>query len=495
MSSSYILKAADIYKAYAGRMIFKIGLLQVGLGEKIGVVGSNGAGKSTLLAAIMGDVPLDGGHIDVRGGMTIIRQAQDEDALRTAQNRVSERRGHRNFTAPSLTERPSGGELTRAAIAEALSAEPDILLADEPTTNLDMDGVSELKDMLVSFGGALLLVSHDRELLDAVCGKIWEIEDGELRVFPGNYSAWLLQKERERGFELSEYEKSRKEERRLREAARKAKERSPRVLRSPSRMSGSEARINPGKGLAAQSAVNAGARAIAKRADMVERKSRPPDLPEIKMALGASRPVVSGAAIRASGLSAMFGENLILGGASFEVTSGKRTVLLGPNGSGKTTLLRMIRRGDPSVKIAPSARVGFFAQGYEDLDLSRTVLENARRRSVMQEHEARIILACLGIKGDAVNKKCESLSGGERAKAAFASLFASELNTLLLDEPTNHIDLYTASALEELLMAWKGTLLLVTHDLRLARKAGDRLLIIENKRVKTFEGTLDEYQA
>jgi macrolide transport system ATP-binding/permease protein len=226
---------------------------------------------------------------------------------------------------------------------------------------------------------------------------------------------------------------------------------------------------------------------------MLEKKDRPPDLPEIKMALGGTR-VDANAVIRVSGFSVSFGGRTILDDVQFEVSAGKRTVLLGPNGSGKTSLLALIERGAPQIKIAPGARIGYFNQNHESVDASRTILENARGSSDLPEHEVRTILARLGIKGDAVRKKCGVLSGGERAKVAFAALFASNLNTLVLDEPTNHIDLYTAEALEGLLSVWEGTILLVTHDRRLAEKVGDRLLVIENKKIKTFEGTLEEYE-
>jgi macrolide transport system ATP-binding/permease protein len=366
---------------------------------------------------------------------------------------------------------------------------------DEPTTNLDEDGVKELRQALSSFNGALVLVSHDRELLDVVCRKICELENGSLRTFPGNYSDWRRQKELERGFALFEYETYRQEKKRLADAARKVSARAGRAGRPPSRMSASEARVNPGKGLKAQGVLKANAKVISRRADMLEKKERPPDLPEIKMALGVSTPVASDSEIRASELTVAFAGRTLLDRVDFEVRTAKRTVLIGPNGSGKTTLLDMIIRGEPPIKVAPGASVGYFSQAHEYVDRSGTVLENAMKGSDLPEHVVRAILARLEIKGDDALKKCGSLSGGERAKAAFAALFASNLNTLILDEPTNHIDLYTTEALEDLLASWKGTLLLVTHDRRLAEKIGERLLIIEDRKIKTFEGSLLDYES
>ncbi|MDR0616280.1 MAG: ATP-binding cassette domain-containing protein [Synergistaceae bacterium] len=488
-----MLRAVKLQKSYGDRVILDVDSLALYGGSKIGLVGQNGAGKSTLLSILAGDIEPDGGAIDRRGIISVIRQDFDTRLLCGGGAVPSKERFGRSLSLRPLSERPSGGELTRAAIDAAFAARPDILFADEPTTNLDMEGIESLQRELLAFSGALVLVSHDRSLLDAVCGDIWEIEAGRVRSFPGNYSAWIVQRARERDFAAFEYEEYRREEKRLREAARKANERSKRCLKPPSRMSPSEARIDPGKGERGQTAVRASAKAISKRASMLEKKERPSSLPEIKMALGISSLVASHAVIRASGLSVAFGGRVILEDAAFEVRTGKRTVLLGPNGSGKTTLLDMIAKGDPRVKIAPGAKIGYFGQSHETVDLSRTILENARKNSDLPEHEVRTILARLWLKGGAVHKKCALLSGGERAKVVFAALFASRLNTLVLDEPTNHIDLYAAEALEDLLMAWKGTLLLVTHDRRLAERVGDRLLMISRQRIKTFEGPLSSF--
>ncbi|MDR1966105.1 MAG: ATP-binding cassette domain-containing protein [Synergistaceae bacterium] len=486
----YLLKAANVKKTYGDRVILDIGAIELHAGQKIGLTGANGAGKSTLLSILAGISAPDEGTVDIRGLVAVIRQ--DADAGHFGKG-GGFRAGAPRFADIELSARPSGGELTRKAICAALSVKPDILLADEPTTNLDMDGIESLQRELAAYRGGLILVSHDRALLDGVCGAIWEIEEGRLRAFPGNYSAWTAQKARERDFASFEYEKGRNEERRLREAARKLKERAMRVTKPPSRMSASEARINPDKGQVGQAAVRARAKAIMKRAQMVEQKERPPDLPEIKMELGCKFPLRSDCAIRASGLSVSFGGASILEDASFEITSGKRTVMLGPNGSGKTTVIRMIESRSGQIKISPQARIGFFKQGHESLDFSKSALENVRPMSSKPESELRTILARLGIARDGVHKKCGVMSGGERAKVVFAQLFASDLNTIILDEPTNHLDAYTSGALEELIASWRGAMLLVTHDRMLAMRAADRLLVIEGKKIRTREGTFREY--
>jgi macrolide transport system ATP-binding/permease protein len=488
-NTSYLISASNISKIYGDRTIFKIDSLRVNRRDRIGLVGANGSGKSTLLAALAGELEPDEGSVDSRGSSALVRQTQDADALRRGGPDVF---GRRVFEFAALSDGPSGGELSRAALSAAFASGPDVLLADEPTTNLDWDGIERLRGALSSFRGALVLVSHDRSLLDDLCRTIWELENGTLRTFPGNYSDFRVQKERERDFAYSEYEANRREKRRLAEAARKVLERQFKVLKAPSRMSASEARIDPGKGIKAQAALHSRAKALEKRASMVGNAERPTDLPEIRMALGASSKLASDTAIRCSGLSVSFGGRIIFGDADFEVRANMRTILLGPNGSGKSTLIKLVENGHESIKTAPGARIGYFSQNHETVDMSRTALQNARQFSERPEHEVRTILARLEIKGDAVHKKCSLMSGGERAKVAFAALFASDFNTLVMDEPTNHIDLYTAEALENLLCAWKGTLLVATHDRRLAETAGDRLLFIEDAKIRTFEGRMSE---
>ncbi|MDR1916872.1 MAG: ATP-binding cassette domain-containing protein [Synergistaceae bacterium] len=494
----YLLKAVNIKLSYGDRTIIDIDSLELHLGQKIGLVGQNGAGKSTLLGILSGSLIPDEGTVDARASIALIHQDDltklTGKSTATSQKFEDAPRAHLGqFKRENLSIRPSGGEIVRDKIALALSSGADILLADEPTTNLDSDGIEKLERELINFKGALVLVSHDRTLLERVCGSIWEIEGGHIRAFPGNYSAWRAQKTREREFSRSEYEKYRGEERRLREAARRVNAHSERAAHAPSRMSRSEAGINPGKGQKGQAKIRAQARAIQKRADMLERKERPLDLPEIRMALGSSEGVASPSVIRISGLTLAFGERVIFDGVDCEVTTGKHTLLIGPNGSGKTTLLEMILKGSDCVKTAPGARIGYFSQNHEALDLNASALSNANALSSLGEHEVRTILARLEIKGDDVHKKCGVLSGGERAKVMFARLMASDLNTLILDEPSNHIDLYTAEGLQYLLNSWRGTLLLVTHDRRLMKNIGDRILIIEDKKIRTFEGGFDEY--
>lgn len=496
MSVKQFLNAANLIKSYGERRIFEISSLSLFDGQRVGLVGGNGAGKSTLISVLAGIAEPDEGRIVRTGRVAVICQ----DGAYIPADQIDFSRGAKlagifETERGERSQKPSGGERTRMAIAKALASEPDLLFADEPTTNLDMDGIVKLQSALLACPGALVLVSHDRELLNTVCTEIWELEAGALRVFPGNFSAWLEQKARERDFAQFEYDRYRSEKKRLITSARKMSERAERMRRTPKGMSLSEARLCGPKGtaIAAAGGVSAKAKSALSRAEMLEVKERPRDLPEVKMALGCEEPVASRAAVRVEGFRAAFGDRVVLRGASFELLTGKRTVMLGRNGSGKTTILDGIFSRAAGVTIAPSARVMYFNQNFEALSPEMTALQNARSLSNLPESEVRTILARLGFKKDDVHKKFSVLSGGERAKVAFARLFASNLNVLLLDEPTNHIDIYTSEELENLLSLWRGTLLVATHDRRLARKLAQRLLFVEDGEVRTYEGTWEEY--
>ena len=476
----YLLQARDLKKSFGVRTLFSVDKLEVHDGDRIGLVGANGAGKSTLLNILFGGEPADEGTIDRRCPIALVRQSGEAEG-------EGDGRTLREW-AVADGARKSGGERTRAALAAAFSRGDPLLFADEPTTNLDLDGIETLQKQLRGYRGAVVLVSHDRALLDRVCTAIWAVEEGTVRVFPGGYSAWIAERDRERAFRQFEYDQYRAEKARLLAEARDLREAARGMRKMPRRMGLSEARLHKGTASIPQGTVEARAKALSRRAERLEARERPGDLPEVRMALGAAHPVTAKTAARVEGLTVRYGPRTVLKDASFSLPTGSRTVMLGPNGTGKTTLLEHLMRDGECARFAEGVKPGYFSQNHEVLDPQKTVLENARADSPLEEHEVRTILANLGIAGDDVHKIAGTLSGGERAKAVFARLLASDCNLLVLDEPTNHIDLYTAEALESLLRKWKGTLLVVTHDRRLAEQVAERLLFVEQGGVSAFEG-------
>ncbi len=453
-----------------GRELFAIERFEMRAGEKIGLVGVNGAGKTTLMDVIAGEREPDEGQIRRLCPIARVRQIRDagkEEAMDAAlQGR---------FKAPEDAPHLSGGERARREIAAALSRNAQLLLLDEPTNDLDIEGIQALEDALARFDGALLLVSHDRALLERVCSSIAEIENGRFRRFPGKFSAFSEQKKRERELEAFEFEQYRDAKKRLEGAVNAAEHRAGGMTRPPSRMSNSEWQLHKNKARAQQGKVSDHAKMIRARLEMLEEKDRPDNEPDIRMLLPEPPPIVSREAVRAERLTLGFGGTPLIEHVSFTLPCGSKTALIGPNGSGKTTLLRAIRDGAPGVALAPGVKIGVFDQSHASLDMTKTALENVEAGSGTRP---RLLLARLGMRDDDVFKPAAVLSGGERAKVLMARLMCSEINLLLMDEPTNHIDLYTLPALEEMLCAWKGTLLVVTHDRAFVKTVAQRVLMI-----------------
>lgn len=481
-----MLSGRNILKNYGVRQLFAIEKLEIADGDRIGLVGANGAGKSTLLKVLSGEEIPDEGVIERPSAIGVIKQMEEtqgvSDPWRMSQLMVDEAQCH------------SGGERTRRAIARALSMGAPLLLADEPTTNLDLAGIEAVEKLLMDYPGALVLVSHDHLLLDKLCKKIWALEEGKLRIFEGNYSAWLRQRALERDFAEFEYQQYRAEETRLQKSIAQVKNEAVHMGHLPRRMSSSEWLLYKNIAATQQQHVQSRGKAIQKRLERLPKKEKPSQLPEIAMVLGQAVLVRAKYALQVKDLTVAYGGRKVLDGVSFALPTGKRSVMLGANGAGKTTIIREILSGNPACQIANGVKVGYFAQGHEQLDEEKTALANARSQSGLPEHEVRSILINLGLKSEDLFKKVSLLSGGESAKVAFALLLASDSHLLILDEPTNHLDQPTTEALEALLLKWGGTLLVITHDRHLVQKIAQRLLFVDEGKVRTFEGNWPAYE-
>ena len=491
-----ILEANDIQISFGDRRLLDLDRLAVYDGDRIGLIGENGAGKTTLLRLLSGELQPEAGQVRRLAPVAMIRQQGNADAGDDAETRA-------RFQAQAAREGLSGGEMTRNRIAGALSARAGLLLADEPTTDLDREGLALLRKTLTGFTGAVLLVSHDRALLRAVCDRIWYLEDGKITVFPGGYDDFMAERTRQRERAAFEYGQYKTEVKRLKEAAQRMTEWASSVKKAPSRMGNSEARLHTHEYTNAVLMLSSAKRKIQNRMERLEVKEKPRTLPIITMKLGVTHPVEAKNVLEFRCAYLQAGRKTLLRDASFVLPTGSRTALIGPNGCGKTTLLRTLSglAGDSvqfrgSARFNPAARTGWFDQHHEStLNLDGSVLENVMRESVHPEHFARTVMACLGIRGDDVFKPLNLLSGGERAKTALGKLLLMDCNTLLLDEPTNHLDLFTMEELEKLLSGYGGTLLFVSHDEEFIRKTATRIVTFENGALKTFEGGWEEMNA
>ena len=469
-----ILQAKNLWKEYGDRRLLTIDHLVIEEGDRIGLIGPNGAGKSTLLGILAGRIPPDAGQVNRLCPIAEIRQTGEADGEWDGQ--------YASQLGIGKWEAKSGGERTRAAIAAAFSQHAPLLFADEPTTSLDMGGVRKLEGMLAGYRGAVLMVSHDRALLDAVCTSIWELEEGKVRVFAGNYSQWREQKEREREYAAFEYTQYQREKKRLTGLAEELGRQSRAMKKPPKRMGSSEWMLYKGTAAIQQGHVQSRRRAVQSRLEHLEEKEKPAELPHVSMKLPAKSRIRAPFAATVRDLTVAYGEREILSQVHFQVESGKRTFLVGDNGAGKTTLIRAIAEKRAGISLPGEVTMGYFSQDLDTLRPERTVLENVLEDAALPQHICRAVLANLYMSREDMGKKVSVLSGGERVKTALAKVLVSGCNFLILDEPANHMDIYTLEGLERLLADYDGTLLAISHDRAFVSRLADRIFLLKGGR-------------
>ena len=488
-----LLEADRLQKTYGDRTVLDIDSIRIYDGERIALIGENGAGKSTLLSILAGETDPDRGFVRRHCSLAVIHQS-GEARLDGSARMASQ------FRAPEKRDGLSGGEMTRRRIAEALSADASLLFADEPTTDLDAGGVERLTRMLLSWTGALVLISHDRDLLDAICTRVLHLEDGRITDFPGNYSDYRAELKRRRDFQQFEYDQYRSEQARLKALAQQKAEWAASVRKAPKRMGNSEARLHTHEYTNSVLHLSAAKKTVEDRLNRLEKKERPRDLPSVRMTLGTGQLIEAKTALSAKIDLLRAGSKTLITDSRFVLPTGSKTAVLGDNGSGKTTLLRVLRSQAAQhtqfsgiIRTNPGIRMGWFDQDHaQSLAFDASALANAMEHSSLPESEIRTVLARLRLCGNSVFKPVRVLSGGERAKLALAKLLVSDYNLLLLDEPTNHLDVFTMEALEELLKGYGGTLLIVSHDRRFVSSVATRVLTLENGSLSTFEGTFSQ---
>jgi ATP-binding cassette, subfamily F, member 3 len=515
-----MLKLSHLSLRRGARLLLREVDLTLHAGQKVGLVGANGAGKSTLFAAVRGELAPDAGELSlpswtviahvaqetaatdrpaldhVMDGDAELRQLQAEllaaesqgDGMRqaellgrldaigahAAQSRAARLLhglgfGDEQMRSPVATF--SGGWRMRLNLAQALMCRSDLLLLDEPTNHLDLDAVLWLEEWLRAYSGTLLLVSHDRDFLDAVVHHILLLERQTLRLYAGNYSDFEVQRAQELTLQQAAYERQQREVVHIRRFVDRFRAKATKARQAQSRLK-ALARME----LIAPAHVDSPFQISFPQPD----KLPSPLLRLERAAVGYDgRPVVSNA-----GLS---------------ILPGDRIALLGPNGAGKSTLVRLLAgdfaplagRRDAS----PDLRVGYFAQHQiEQLDLDATPLVHLRRLdSRTPEQAMRDFLGGFGFSGDAALAPVAPLSGGEKARLVLALLVYQRPNLLLLDEPTNHLDLEMRHALSLALQDFDGAVVLVSHDRHLVRTTADTLLLVYGGALRTFEGDLEDY--
>jgi len=498
-----LLEARNLIQHHGDRLLLDIPILQVFEGDRIGLVGINGAGKSTLLDILSGLRMADSGIIRRLAPISYARQFGDGTNSAGLDAQLASE-FHADLSAHPLM---SGGERTRRRVAMALSANTPILFMDEPTSNLDLDGILRLENNLSARSGAMLLISHDRALMDALCNRVWELENATLTPYAGGYSEYLRQREARRQRVLFEYGQYLSERGRLTESIREKGAKAGGMKKAPSRMGNSEARLHKRETTQVQGKLFRSMHALETRLDKLEQKDRPEDLPDIRMDFTKTNPPTARMVMTCSDFrlevrqDAGGSTRLLAGHVNLELRNGSRTVFLGGNGTGKTTFIRTLidvwsgslelPRECGQLRIAPRVKIGYFSQDLDVLDPNRTLLQNVMDSSVQSESTVRTILARLLFRRDEVHKTVSVLSGGERVKVALARILASDANVIILDEPTNYLDAYSMEALQILLAHYEGTLLLVSHDRQFAKDLADRFWVFKGHEILQFEGGWD----
>ncbi len=473
------------------RQLLDIPELAILEGDHIGVVGENGCGKTTLLDLIAGVRQPESGWVERRCPLAYCRQLEAADPVQMTGPLTA-------LGAGPLARQAgrSGGEETRVKLAAALEEGAPLLLCDEPTANLDERGQAEIRRRLAEVR-TLLLVSHDRALLDALCDTIWEVRDGRVRVYPGNYAAYRRQRAQEEERAQQQWEAYTGERARLLAAARQVSRRADGVKKAPSRMGNSEARLHKREATQKSAKIARRKKVLEGRVERMERVEKPFEADGIALRIDPA-PLRARTALAAENLAVGYAGVPLFEGASFTLPTGSKTALIGPNGAGKTTLLRTLA-GEMAplaggCRLSPQAKLGFLRQGFEQLDEGRTVLENALEGALQSPTLVRTVLGRLLFRGEAVNKPLAVLSGGERMKVALCKLLVGGCNLLFLDEPTNYLDLPAVEALQSLLRGYTGTLLLVSHDEVFVEGVADRLLWVGEDGLTAFAGGLADWR-
>ena len=377
-----------------------------------------------------------------------------------------------DFTMP--TAKLSGGQRSKLILAKLLLSKADFLLLDEPTNHLDIKAVEWLEGFLKDFNGACLIVSHDRYFLDKITTKTVEIENKKCRSYIGNYSEFLVKKAAEQKAIEEKYENDMKEIARLE------------GIIEQQRQWNREKNIKT-------------AESKEKVVERIKAQLVVPDSKVARIRFDFTPKCVSGDdVLSVSNLKKSFGDKTIFSNTSFEVKKGERVFLLGDNGCGKTTLLKVLMKDyapdDGTFKFGSNVFTGYFDQVQAKLDLTKTAIEEVWSSfPSMSETSVRSALAAFLFKGDEVYKNLSDCSGGERARIALLKLMLGKFNFLLLDEPTNHLDAFSREELENTLLDYSGTMLIVSHDRYFINKLSSRILELTPTGVNEYLGNYDEY--
>jgi macrolide transport system ATP-binding/permease protein len=479
------IELENIEVSFLDRLVLEIPRLAVHQFDRIGIVGKNGAGKSTLLKLMAGQITPDKGQVKRFADFAYFDQLSKPVEIEVDYELLGK------LSIPQTeVKNLSGGEQTRLKLAEIFSTYHEGLLIDEPTTHLDEAGVQFFIDELRYYYGALVLVSHDRYVLDELVTKIWEVEDGRVTEYTGNYSDYVAQKEIARNRQLKDHEEYLKEKTRLLKAAEEKMKKAEKITQSNKRMSKKETKAKANKMFmtkskdTSQKAVQRAAKAIEQRVEQLEAVEAPKKEQTLYFPQPTALKLHNKFPIMADRLTLKAGNKTLLKEASFQFPLGSTIAITGNNGSGKTTLLRHILKQGEGIIISPKAVIGSYEQMGYYFEKDETVMAYMKERSDYDESKIRAVLHAMNFTGNDLRKYVRELSGGEAIRLVLCQLFLGRYNVLVLDEPTNFLDVFCIEALERFLKGYEGTVILVSHDRMFIDRIADYIYVIEKQQLK-----------
>ncbi|BCJ96017.1 ABC transporter ATP-binding protein [Anaerocolumna cellulosilytica] len=526
----------NLKKYYGASKIFENISFELKTGERLGLIGQNGCGKTTLMKVLMGAEDYQEGEINIRKGakmgylnqvpvydndvkvIDVIRMAFDQVyelryKMSTLEKQLESLQGaaltkalndYSNYMQQyeleggyeletkigKITEglkiieamkemyfnQLSGGEKTRVILAKILLEEPQILLLDEPTNHLDLGAIAWLEEFLKEYKGSVIIISHDRYFLDSVVDKIVELSLSKASIYTGNYSYYVMEKERR---VLEEYRNYLNQQKKIEQMENQIKR-----YRIWGEMRDSEKMFKRAKELERR----------LEKVDVLDK----PVLDSRKVKFSAEMKNRSGKIVlKAENISKAFEEKKLFNDINFTLFYQDSACILGSNGCGKTTFLKIalgeLLPDTGVIKLGAQVKIGYLPQQIQYLDEEQTILEYFAGLHNITYEAARGQLARVLFFKDDVNKKIKYLSGGEKSRLKLCSLTFEKVNFMILDEPTNHLDIDSREVLEEMLLEYEGTLLFVSHDRYFINKVADRMIEIKEQAMKIYQGDYNYY--
>ncbi|MBQ8527621.1 MAG: ABC-F family ATP-binding cassette domain-containing protein [Lachnospiraceae bacterium] len=528
-----ILSCQNLSKTFVDHTVIRQASFQVEDTDKVAIVGINGAGKSTLLKMIVGELSPDTGNVafakdktygylaqqdgsessntiyeellsvkqelvnleeDLRQLEFDMKHASDselEDLMKlyTSKTHAFESKdGYKyrseligvlkglGFAEEEFSKQIStlsGGQKTRVSLAKLLLLSPDLIILDEPTNHLDISSINWLENYLRTYKGAVIIVSHDRYFLDRIVNKVLSIENGDSRMYLGNYSAFAEKSAEIRNAQMKAYLKQQDEIRRQQQVIDKLKSfnREKSIKRAESRE---------------------------KMLDKMDILDKPMELRDDMRFTLTPRITSGNDVLSVSGLSKSFGDNLLFSDVNMEIKRGEHVAIIGDNGTGKTTLLKILNELETADAgefiLGTKVEIGYYDQEHHVLHSEKTLFDEiSDDYPTLTNTEIRNTLAAFLFTGDDVFKRIGDLSGGERGRVSLAKLMLSNANFLILDEPTNHLDITSKEILEQALNGYEGTVLYVSHDRYFVNQTASRILDLANHKFYSFGGNYDYY--